>query len=267
MGAFDFNRAIPGMIEPGEQKFLMDLARRNYWGAGEIVEIGSFVGLSTSALAEGLRLNDRVTNTHARIHVFDTFTFPTGPLEQIFRSAVGRERSLGAGFRDMFDQFLSPWSPLLDVHAGDATGAKWNGKPIEILFVDCAAGLDFHMAIAREFYPHLAVDGFLIHQDWFYNRSWYLPAIMRAHYPEIVPIKSVGTSRIFQRRSDQHYKIQNPSDHDIVRFLLDEIEGERDEPEHLTILATALIRFMRERAGQLTPAFQNNLLDALGVDQ
>jgi hypothetical protein len=201
MGALDFNRAIPGMIEPGEQQFLFELTRDTYTGVGEIVEIGALAGLSTSCLAEGLRQNPRVKDARGRIHVYDNFTIPGNDLEPIYRQTVGQAE--GWDFRNVFDFHTSEWREHLVVHPGDASLEKWCGLPIEILFIDCAVGEDFHRKIAREFYPWVIPHGFLIHQDWFYNRSGHLPALMRGFDAELAPIWTVGTSKVFMRQSQK----------------------------------------------------------------
>jgi hypothetical protein len=183
------------MIEPGEQEFLFELARETYTGAGEIVEIGALAGLSTSCLAEGLRQNALDINKRGRVHVYDNFTIPKNDLETVYRNTIGLAD--GWDFRNVFDFHAAPWRSHLIVHPGDAALEKWTGLPIEILFVDCAIGEDFHRTIAKEFYPWLTPNGFLIHQDWFYERSGYLPSIMREFCDRLAPIWTIGTSKVF----------------------------------------------------------------------
>jgi hypothetical protein len=77
--------AIPSMIAPDEALYLYWLARCQYKGQGEIVDGGPLLGGSTSAMAEGLRLNPAVTNKTARIHSYDLFEYASPFMKRLFK--------------------------------------------------------------------------------------------------------------------------------------------------------------------------------------
>ena len=66
---------VPGMLGGEERQFLYWYARDKYTGAGEIVELGAFLGQSASALAAGLAANPRCTDKSGRVHSFDRFGY------------------------------------------------------------------------------------------------------------------------------------------------------------------------------------------------
>src|SRR5436853_7107707 len=62
-----------GMTTLEEQAYFEDYARSIYTGAGEIVDLGSWLGSTTISLARGLADNPSVEARRKKIHAFDQF--------------------------------------------------------------------------------------------------------------------------------------------------------------------------------------------------
>lgn len=186
-------QALPGgQISEPECKMLYWMASEQWTGTGEIVEIGSLYGKSTTCLARGMR-----DNPHKRIgslHAYDMWLadddteYMLGQLPKGFRGS----------FRHIFDKNTADFDDILVVHEGDATKADWCGKPIEILFIDCSVSLEFHEAIFKKFYPYLSRGSVVIQQDYFFYRSYYLPLMMERLSPYMQEMGNADTSMVFQ---------------------------------------------------------------------
>ena len=181
-----------GQISEPECKLLYWLAAEQWSGVGEIVEIGSLYGKSTTCLARGMRDNPK--KRIGSLHAYDMWLadddteYMLGQLPKGFRGS----------FRHIFDKNTAEFSDFLEVHEGDATKADWCGKPIEILFIDCSVSLEFHEAIFKKFYPYLKRGSVVIQQDYFFYRSYYLPLMMGTLAPYMQEIGNADTSMVFQ---------------------------------------------------------------------
>jgi hypothetical protein len=131
---------IPNMLEPEAMHYYTWLGR-TLEPAGEIVELGCWMGGSTACLCGGLRQNPR----HRNLHVFDGFIW------QDWMSRYATDPTLLARFRDgdcFIDAFLdycAPFRDLLEVTQGrlpfdgdDGTLApiRWHGEAIGAIIVD-----------------------------------------------------------------------------------------------------------------------------------
>ena len=158
---------VPTMLVPDELRLLMHLAQSYYEGRGVIVDAGSFLGGSTIALAEGLKRNDMGRKRSGKvIHSFDRFE-----VEEWTRGTFFPETTpAGADFRDEFLRNIAPYADVVEVHAGDITNHRWNGEPIELLFIDVAKHWTVCDAVTWEFFPHLIPGrSLVVQQDYLYH--------------------------------------------------------------------------------------------------
>jgi hypothetical protein len=183
---------IPSMVSLPERVMLRDFVGLNYEGVGELVEIGTFCGSSAIAILQGIHRN----GNFKKLHIFDTFLFPTNDLEKTYRKFL--PRVMGNSFRSEFDFQTRAWKEWLIVTEGDASAQKWTGGPIEFMHVDCSVSREFHRAIAVEFYPHILESAVIAHQDFTYARAPFIKEIMESLSLWFKPIWRVETTQYFR---------------------------------------------------------------------
>jgi hypothetical protein len=162
-------RSELGMTSGNEQTFCRNYAREIYTGAGEIVDLGCWLGATTIAFAKGLRRNRRLTpkQRRKRIHSYDLFRWhPTMDREVRGTPLEGKFRE-GDSFLSEFNQRTAAWNEYFSLHVGDLKTAPWTDGPIELLFVDAMKWPDTAAFIVKNFYPHLRPGISLVaHQDF-----------------------------------------------------------------------------------------------------
>jgi hypothetical protein len=180
---------VVGMLGLEERKLLYHLARDIYAGEGAVVDVGSFCGASTCCLAAGLRDNPR--SPHGKVlHAFDIFIADHPYLSEFIHEHMGRSLSVGESFRPIFDDNVSPFADLIEVHEGNLREAAWpQSSPIEILFIDAAKDLRLSAKILSLFFPRLIPGrSIIIHQDFHHPATFFLVVVMeflREHFEVI----------------------------------------------------------------------------------
>ncbi len=158
-----------GMTVKSEQTFCRHYARDSYTGAGEIVDLGCWLGATTIAFSKGLRKNVNLAPGAKlkRIHSYDLFQWhPTMDREVKGTSVDGKFRT-GDNFLPEFEARTDPFKEHFSIHAGDVSAHQWKGDPIEMLFVDAMKLPATARAIVRIFYPHLIPGVSVVaHQDF-----------------------------------------------------------------------------------------------------
>jgi len=177
---------IPSMITPDEALYLHWLARCRYAGQGEIVDGGPLLGGSTAAFGEGVRLNETVSHTRARIHSYDLFEYSPPFMKRLFRR--GPEPAAGDSLLPRFNQNIKPWATSVQVYAGDILSYRWSGVPIEILFIDVAKTWAIQKHLLQEFFPHLIPGvSVVVQQDYFFVSCYWIHLVMESLAEYFVP--------------------------------------------------------------------------------
>jgi hypothetical protein len=170
--------SIPSMISADESLYLHWLARSVYTGQGEIVDGGPLLGGSTAAMAEGLRLNDRVAEKTGRIHSYDLFEYSAW-VKSVFRR--GPEPVIGESLLPRFQANIKVWAPSVRVYPGDILHYSWSGGPIEILFIDVAKTFDIQSHLLKQFFPHLIPGvSVVVQQDYFFSSCYWIHLVMES---------------------------------------------------------------------------------------
>jgi hypothetical protein len=174
--------SAPGMITDEEARYFYYIGRF-YSGEGEVVELGPWLGKSTSFIAQGLRANPRFSGR--QLWVFDDFVWRPSWMSQHYPEADQPGRH--ASFRHLFDRYTAPFKEMLRVerrrftdHDGNEQVPlfQWSGSPVELLFVDCgrtlAANEAWYEALHSSFIPGRTL---IVLQDWGTHREvpprWY----------------------------------------------------------------------------------------------
>jgi hypothetical protein len=167
-----------GMSHPIERKMLSWLTSSLYSGAGEIVELGTFLGASSVSLASGLRnnLNLRPEQKSERIHVFDQFK---GPFESDYITKHTKfDLDEDGGFINIHAAQTAPFKDNLNVNKVNVSHVTWDGRPIELLYVDVMKDPFVTANVVRQFFPSLEVGSILIMQDYLFHILPYSVVVM-----------------------------------------------------------------------------------------
>jgi len=138
------------MLSVAERRLLYWLGAEHARGDGAVVDAGCFVGGSTVALAEGLRVNRRAGDAY--VDAFDRFT-----VDEFMATAylAGHGLQAGDSFRPVFDANTAAVRDLVVVHEGDLAEADWDERPIDVLFVDIAKTWEINDVVIRRFFGWL----------------------------------------------------------------------------------------------------------------
>ncbi len=158
-----------GMTVKNEQTFCRHYTRDRYTGAGEIVDLGCWMGATTIAFSKGLRKNLKLAPgaNQKRIHSYDLFQWHRTMDVNVAGTPLEGKYKEGESFLAEFQSRTKPYEEHFTIHPGDVSKHPWSGGPIELLFVDAMKAPDTARVIVRDFYPHLIPGVSLVaHQDF-----------------------------------------------------------------------------------------------------
>ena len=163
----------PTMLSGEELRYLVWLGESVYQGWGAMVDLGPWLGGSACALAEGMGRQDR----QEKVHAFDNFVWERHYMERVHAADLPDH----SDFRPLFDRFTRAWAPWIDARAADLRHARWDGGPIEILFVDAAKDWELANNILAGF-GHALVPGrsLVVLQDYQLWATYFLPLIFES---------------------------------------------------------------------------------------
>jgi hypothetical protein len=169
--------AVPSMLSADERRLLFSLTRDFFSGAGAIVDAGCFLGGSTLALGSGLLANP--LTGRVIIDSYDMFLLDEYMLKHYVDAATAGQRRAGDSCRDLFDSNISPISSIVRVHEGDIREIGWDGRPIEILFLDILKAPNTNDRVIREFFPALLPGrSVLVQQDYIHEGHFWIHITM-----------------------------------------------------------------------------------------
>ena len=176
---------IPGMISPGEARYLYWLVSQGMAGVGTVVEVGTWLGLSTSHLAIGLR----DSGTGEKLHSFDNFEW-TGSSDSK-KSGIDLKR--GDDFQSYFMENIKPFAEWIEVTKGNFEDFVWRKEdPIEVLFLDAPKDAASLGICLKTFGPALIPGtSTLVSQDYQHPLSYDLALAFSMLSSELEMIHSV----------------------------------------------------------------------------
>lgn len=142
--------AHPGihtMMSQPETGMLHRLVMERYQGIGQIVDAGTFLGGSTIAFTDALAALGRPKSQ--RVHAYDRFTNSMAFFDKFFDPPIPRYGS----FLHVTLANIGAGIDRVNVHPGNFTRQRWNGAPIELLFVDIAKSPQLNAHVYSEFMP------------------------------------------------------------------------------------------------------------------
>jgi hypothetical protein len=167
---------VPGMVTPEECAYYLYIGRF-YAGFGEVVELGPWLGRSTTYICRGLAQNS--TFAGRRVRVFDDFVWRSSWMDD--RVQPVERLPNHADFLGLFERYARPLEPVIDVakrkittyDGNDAVAQlEWAGEPVEIIYVDCGRTFEANEAWWRIFSPSFVAGRTLVVlQDWATHRE------------------------------------------------------------------------------------------------
>lgn len=206
--------SVPTMLNREEQKFYHWLAKTCGGMAGHIVDLGSFVGGSTAALASGA---DRCVTLHA----FDRFTAKEQTKQnQLYVQGV--DPFEGNDILPLARRLLSPYAPNIRFYKGNVGDQIWGGEQIDVLTLDASKEPRTMDGMAAMFFPHLiAGHSVIVQQDFLHWRQPWIPAQMAMMQDFFTPLAMVAPDSV----SFQCTKV--PTLNDCKRLAIDPLSDDQ----------------------------------------
>jgi hypothetical protein len=186
--------SYPSMLSDEERRMLRWLAAEYYSGSGCVCDLGSFLGGSTVALADGLRA---AGHTGRRIHSYDRHRI---------RPEAWRKWGLqdrypfpeDGYFLPVMRDLLGDLAGLVEFHSGDFPQSSPPDEPIEILFVDIVKAKKTSDHVISEFFPRLIPNrSIVIQQDYFHSWPFFDVYVMEVLQEYFQPLASAENSALF----------------------------------------------------------------------
>ncbi len=251
----DMVRHIPSMMSIDERKLLFHLAKHEYHAQGVIMDAGVFCGASTICLGAGLMANasyrDFVGYSPRVIQTYEYGVVNPGMMTFFERHGVKGHWQVGDSFDDYLRLNIEPVDHLVDLHMGDIALAKWDGTPIEIMFLDVLKSADIQLAIMREFMPALIPGGILIQQDYFIDGVPFVKLMQELfadHFEYLGEIQSSGIFRLVKPIAKEAFDRDPLADLSlpVMLGLLDSARNRSIDRDRQLICDLGKVRFLSE---------------------
>jgi hypothetical protein len=185
-------RRAPGMVSMDQRRFLLHYARRDFTGAGEIVDLGCWLGSSTVPLVLGLDSNARSAAKGRKVYAYDLFRWDSHMAPFLTGTPFEGRYEEGDDFQDALLYYAAPWRDRIELRPGDLGTLEWSDGPIEFLFVDAMKSLAVANNVIREFFAALTPGVSLVfHHDFAHYYTPWIPLIMHRLRDYLVPVRPV----------------------------------------------------------------------------
>jgi hypothetical protein len=183
-----------GMTTFEEQSFCTEHAAAAFTGAGEVVDIGCWLGSSTLALVRGLERNPGEAARQRVVHAYDLFVWQEWMDPIVAGTDLAGRYTPGESFLDEFERRVALHRDRIVVHAEDLLDTGWDGGPIELAFVDAMKTPELTAAIARDFFPSLVPGAVVVHQDFVYPWCPWIHVLMFRLRHRLEPYAAIRAS-------------------------------------------------------------------------
>lgn len=195
-------QAIPSMMSLRERRMLLSLAEIEYRGDGVIVDAGVFCGGSTLCFGTGIALNARRSAILKRwerpIRTYEYGIVNPNMVRFFERNKIDGHWTAGESFAEFLRSNIAPVSDKVELNIGDICEARWSGEPIEIMFLDVLKSEQIQLSVLREFMPSLIANGYLIHQDYFYDGLPFVRIVQEHFADHFEYLGEVQSSALFR---------------------------------------------------------------------
>ena len=157
-----------GFVTDEERQCYHYIARHCVSDDGQIVDAGACFGSSAYCFGSGLALNAK--RGSSLIHSYDRFLVAENYVgDMISKNFRPLKSDWWDDFYDIFEFQTGKYKEFIRPHRGDFLAERWNGTPIDILFIDLAKSDELHTHIVQQFFPSLRPGKSLVlHQDFYF---------------------------------------------------------------------------------------------------
>lgn len=166
-----------GMTDRSELAYLRLFGQEIFTGRGEIADLGSWMGSTALAVADGLARNTRDAARWRRIHCYDRFVWEEWMDRRYAAEQLPRRWRAGDSFLSEFQFRTRSYGDRIVAHPGDLCECSWIGEPIELLVIDAMKSWDLARAILRSFYRAMLPGGYLYQQDFAHYHTYWIHLI------------------------------------------------------------------------------------------
>lgn len=224
---------IPGMISHNEKAFLQYYTAYVYTGIGEIVDLGTWLGVSSEMLAKGLSKNKMNINRNKRIYAYDKFIWDESLESKVSDSRFANKFKPGDNYKNTFEENLEPFLNYIEVR-GDVFDFGWHKQNIEFLFIDAMKNPWVTDYILKYFYPYL-VPGLstIVYQDFDHYLTPWVHILIYRYRKYFRVLHDIPGSGGFVLHSKKKIPISQ------LRFSLDEINDKETDKAFSYCLSVA----------------------------
>ena len=230
-------RGLPGMTVPQERAYYKWHAQEVFTGAGAPIDLGSWLGSTTAALAMGLAANRRAPARRAVLHAYDRFVWEPW-MDDYSQGLQNGPYAPGESFRNEFERVTARWRGRIQVHEADLLKEGWSGGPIELLLVDAMKSWELSRQIVAEFYPQLLPGGYLIHQDFGHCFTPWIHLVSYRLRDQFVLTQDIPGSETAVLKAVRPVTVQDPAE--LRRESFDDCEVEAAFAHSVSISSEAM---------------------------
>lgn len=143
--------------------------------AGEVVDLGCFLGGSSVSLAWGVSRS----SSPRRVFSYDRFTIDE-KLKFQFLYQRGHGFYAGDNTLPLFHKLTQGFAPIITPVRGDILAQRWTGGSIALLFIDLSKTTEINDHIIAQFFTALEPGSIIVQQDFLYFcNPWLYPTMQR----------------------------------------------------------------------------------------
>jgi Methyltransferase domain len=194
-----------GMTTAEEQSYFEGYAATEYSGAGEIIDLGCWLGSTTIPLAKGLLRNQDPRTLKKKIHAFDQFRWEKWMDDFVVGTEIQGRYHPGDSFLEEFQERSRPWAERITIYSGNLCNIGWIGRKVEFLLIDAMKSWELANAIISRFFhcliPHRS---YVLHQDFAHCHTPWIHLINYRFRPffELHHVVPKSTSFVFKYRHE-----------------------------------------------------------------
>lgn len=175
-----FSSDLLGMTSSTEQEYLEWYGENTYKGAGDVVDLGCWLGSTTIPLTRGMLRNPAFAGGDRKVFAYDLFVWFDWMNSSVAGTDLYGKYTEGDNFVDEFQKRTATFADAIEIRAGDLKSIGWDRGGIEFMLVDAMKNFELAGSIVKDFYPHLIGGNSLVfHQDF---AHYFTPWIHLIHW-------------------------------------------------------------------------------------
>lgn len=168
--------SLLGMTSLEEQQFYKKSAAEASDLEGQIVDLGCWMGSTTIPLVQGINQSSTTNSSSEKVFAFDRFIWESW-MDQ-FMPRLSRQYAPGDSFLQEAQEILKEFKGHIELIECDLNIYVWKEGSIKLLLVDAMKSEELARSIARNFFPFLIKDAFVIHQDFKHHYTPWIHLLM-----------------------------------------------------------------------------------------